>query len=124
MWQVKKVLIADDEQPLRLLLRATLSSDAYQILEAEDGKETLALAQKEQPDILLLDVLMPGLDGFEVCERLKKDPATAGITVVMLTAKGQETDKERGKRVGADYYLTKPFSPIQLLQLMNDILGI
>ncbi|MCL5075601.1 MAG: response regulator [Chloroflexi bacterium] len=121
---MKKVLIADDEQPLRLLLRATLSSDAYQILEAEDGKETLALAQKEQPDILLLDVLMPGLDGFEVCERLKKDPATAGITVVMLTAKGQETDKERGKRVGADYYLTKPFSPIQLLQLMNDILGI
>jgi two-component system alkaline phosphatase synthesis response regulator PhoP len=118
----KKILIADDEQPLRLLVRATLGDEDYEILEASDGQETLEVARRERPKLLLLDIQMPEKNGFEVCEQLKSDPATADIVVVMLTVKSQQTDKERGRAVGADYYFTKPFSPLQLLQLVDRIM--
>ncbi len=119
---VKKILIADDEQTLRLLVRATLEDENYEILEASDGQEALEIARREQPTLLLLDVQMPAMTGFEVCEQLKSDPATANIVVVMLTVKSQQTDKEQGKTVGADYYFTKPFRPLQLLQLVDRIM--
>lgn len=119
-----KILIADDEPSLRLLVRATLSADkSLELIEAVDGNEALAKAQTELPNLLLLDVMMPGLSGFEVCERMKNDPKTKDIVVIMLTAKGQQSDKDWAISVGTDYFLTKPFSPIELYNLIEKILS-
>jgi CheY-like chemotaxis protein len=117
-----KILIAEDEDALRLLTRETLAAEDADILEATDGVEALEVARRELPRLVLLDVAMPGLTGFEVCEQLKSDPDTANIIVVMLTAHGQSSDKERAAAAGADYFMTKPFSPVQLLQLVGKIL--
>jgi CheY-like chemotaxis protein len=123
----KKILIADDEQPLRLLVRATLEDESeegrYEIIEAADGNETLEIARREQPELILLDIAMPGLTGLEVCKMLKADPATSDLMVVMLTAKGQQSDRERGFAAGADDYFAKPFSPLELLQLVDRVMG-
>ncbi len=119
-----RILIADDEPSLRLLVRATLSSNkSFELMEASDGNEALNKAQTELPDLLLLDVMMPGLSGFEVCERLKNDPKTKDIVIIMLTAKGQQSDKDWALSVGTDYFLTKPFSPIELFNLIDKILS-
>jgi CheY-like chemotaxis protein len=121
---VKKILLADDEPAVRRLVTATLADETrYQILEAGDGAEALALARAEQPALLLLDVNMPELDGYEVCKALKADPATRGIVVVMLTAMAQPADRERGLAVGADSFFTKPFSPLALLEKVEEVLG-
>ncbi len=120
---MKKILIADDEQPLRMLVRATLGENDYQVLEATDGNQALALAQAEHPDVLLLDVSMPGLSGFEVCEKLKSNPETNHIKVVMLTAWAQQSNREQGLAAGADHYLIKPFSPLDLLHLVTKLAG-
>ena len=118
-----KILIADDEPSLRLLVRATLSvNPSYEILEASDGNEAMLKAQSESPDLILLDVMMPGLSGFEVCERLKNDQKTKSIVIIMLTAKGQQSDKDWAISVGTDYFLTKPFSPIELYNLIEKLL--
>jgi CheY-like chemotaxis protein len=123
----KKILIADDEQPLRLLVRATLEDESeegrYEIIEAADGNETLEIARREQPELILLDIAMPGLTGLEVCKMLKADPATSDLMIVMLTAKGQQSDRERGFAAGADDYFAKPFSPLELLQLVDRVMG-
>ena len=119
-----KILIADDEPSLRLLVRATLSANkSYELVEASDGNEALAKSQSEMPELLLLDVMMPGLSGFEVCERLKNDPKTKKIVIIMLTAKGQQSDRDWAISVGTDYFLTKPFSPIELFNLIEKILS-
>jgi len=119
-----KILIADDEPSLRLLVRATLGTNrSFELIEAVDGNETLAKVQSDKPDILLLDVMMPGLSGFEVCERLKNDPNTKDIIIIMLTAKGQESDRDWAISVGTNYFLTKPFSPIELFNLIEKILS-
>ncbi len=115
-------MLADDDPGIRLLVNATLRSDEYEIIEASDGLETLALAAKERPDLILLDIGMPKVDGFEVCRRLKKDPSTAEIRVIMLTARAQDADRRRGDEVGADGYFTKPFSPLALLDKITDVL--
>ena len=121
---MSKILIADDEPSLRLLVRATLSANkSFELLEASDGSEALSKAQKELPDLILLDVMMPGLSGFEVCERLKNDPKTKNIIIIMLTAKGQQSDRDWALSVGTDYFLTKPFSPIELFNLIDKILS-
>ncbi len=117
-----KILIADDEPSLRLLVRATLSANkSFDLIEASDGNEALGKAQNEMPDLILLDVMMPGLSGFEVCERLKNDPKTKKIVIIMLTAKGQQSDRDWAISVGTDYFLTKPFSPIELFNLIEKI---
>jgi len=118
---VRKLLIADDEDGIRSLVRMTLESDAYEILEAADGSEALELARTHHPDLLLLDVMMPGMTGLEVCRALKSDPETAGITIVMLTARAQEADREAGQAAGAESYFTKPFSPVALLRKVDEI---
>ena len=119
-----KILIADDEPSLRLLVRATLSSNkSFELIEASDGNEALSKSQNELPDILLLDVMMPGLSGFEVCERLKNDSKTKKIVIIMLTAKGQQSDRDWAISVGTDYFLTKPFSPIELFNLIEKIIS-
>ncbi|NWJ46313.1 MAG: response regulator [Chloroflexi bacterium] len=117
-----KILIAEDEDALRLLTRETLASQDAELFEASDGLEALEIARREMPELLLLDVAMPGLTGFEVCEKLKSDPDTAGIVIVMLTAHGQGSDRARAVAVGADHFMTKPFSPVQLIRLVGQIL--
>lgn len=123
----QKILIVDDEEPLRLLVRATLEDESgegrYEIIEAADGNEALEVARREQPELILLDIQMPGLSGLEVCKMLKDDPATSDLTIVMLTAKGQQSDRERGFAAGADDYFAKPFSPLELLQLVDRVMG-
>jgi two-component system phosphate regulon response regulator PhoB len=123
----KKILIADDEQPLRLLVRATLEDESeegrYEIVEAVDGNEALEIARRERPELILLDIQMPGLSGLDVCKMLKNDPATSDLMIVMLTAKGQQSDRERGFAAGADDYFAKPFSPLELLQLVDRVMG-
>lgn len=121
---MSKILIADDEPSLRLLVRATLSANkSFELIEASDGNEALSKAQTELPELLLLDVMMPGLSGFEVCERLKNDNKTKKIKIIMLTAKGQQSDRDWALSVGTDYFLTKPFSPIELFNLIEKILS-
>ncbi|WZL72714.1 response regulator [Clostridiaceae bacterium 35-E11] len=119
---MKKILVADDEVSLRFLITETLAMEGYEIFEAEDGEEALALAREKKPDIILLDVMMPKLTGYQVAEKLTEEKWEHRGIIVMLTAKGQHQDKEKGLASGADYFLTKPFSPIYLLGLIEKIL--
>ena len=118
------VLIADDEPSMRLLVTATIASDRIGVLEAADGDEAWAQMQLHRPDLVLLDVQMPGLTGLELTRRLRADPTFDGIKIVMLTSKAQSTDIEAGLAAGADLYLTKPFSPISLLTYVEGALGV
>ena len=122
---MKKILIVDDQPEVRELVDVTLRIGDYTILQAANGGQALAVARSELPDLILLDVMMPNssIDGFEVCRQLKSEPATQLIGIVMLTARGQEVDRELGKRVGADDYFTKPFSPLQLMNKVEELLG-
>lgn len=118
----KTVLVVDDESMLRRLVRATLRDRPLQIVEAATGAEALTLARIVHPDLLLLDVGLPDMDGYAVCSGLKADPSTAGIKVVLLTARAQRHDLERGAAAGADAYITKPFSPQSLLSDVDKFL--
>jgi CheY-like chemotaxis protein len=118
----KKILIADDEESLRILVRTTLEDPDYQIIEAVDGSEALRLIGQEHPDLILLDWMMPGMTGIEVLQAVKADAALAAIPVVMLTAKAQAADRERGLQLGAVDYLFKPFSPLALLNTVERLL--
>jgi CheY-like chemotaxis protein len=117
-----KVLVADDEDSLRVLLRAVINSeDGFDFSEAVDGDDVLEKVHENKPEILILDVMMPGKTGFEVCEILKQDPDFKDIEIVILTAKGQESDQEWAKSCGADYFLRKPFSPLELIDILKSI---
>jgi signal transduction histidine kinase len=118
---MKTIVIADDEPNLRMLARITLDDPEYRILEAEDGSTALALARSEKPDLLVLDWMMPGLTGIEVAHTLRQDAQTSTIPIIMLTAKGQDTDKAQGRAAGVNAYLVKPFSPLELLQKIQEI---
>lgn len=120
---MKKLLIADDEEGVRTLVRMTLELDSFEIFEATDGHRALELAREHQPDLIFLDVAMPGLSGLDVCRELRKEDATARIPVVMLTARAQETDRREGLEAGADHYFTKPFSPVALLSKVTEVLA-
>ena len=121
----KKILIVDDQPAVRELVSVTLEIGPYHILTAENGDQALSIAQKEHPDLMLLDVQMPGgtLDGLDVCRLLKSDNATHNIYIIMLTAKGQDWDKEAGRSVGANDYFVKPFSPLELMNKVEQVLG-
>ncbi len=118
---MKTILLADDDATLRELARLTMNDPEYCILEASDGKEALALARAKRPDLLILDWMMPTLSGIEVARHLRRDPATAHIPVIMLTAKGQEKDRELGRAVGVHSYLVKPFSPLDLRERIQKV---
>jgi CheY-like chemotaxis protein len=122
---MKKILIVDDQPEVRELVDVTLRIGEYTIWQAANGDQALTVAHAKHPDLILLDVMMPNssIDGFEVCRRLKSDPATQNIYVVMLTARGQDTDLEMGRQVGADDYFTKPFSPLLLMNKVEELLG-
>jgi DNA-binding response OmpR family regulator len=119
---VKTVLIADDEPSMRLLVHATIESDEYRVVEAADGDQAWALIQKHRPSLVLLDVQMPGLSGLDVLREIKGDARLKGTHVILLTAKAQESDVEAGLIGGADFYLTKPFSPLDLLSRVEEAL--
>lgn len=121
---MKKILIVDDEPALRLLITATLEDEGYELFEAEDGISGLEIACTHIPDLIILDVMMPGITGFEVCKKLKHYSKTSGIKILLLTAKGQKQDREMASEAGADYFLAKPFSPTKLLTHINEILGL
>ena len=121
------VLIVDDEQHIRLLIEQTLEEledDDVVLLTAPDGEVALDVVANQHPDLVFLDVTMPKRNGFEVCRAIKSDPATAGTTVFLLTAKGQAYDREAGLAAGADDYLTKPFDPDELLARARQALGL
>ena len=119
----KKILICDDEPYILESVSYIAKQAGYDFLTAEDGEESVDLAIKEKPALMILDVNMPRLTGFEVCERLKNDPETKDIFIIMLTARGQERDERIGLEVGADEYITKPFSPRNLRKRMDEVLG-
>jgi DNA-binding response OmpR family regulator len=118
---MRKLLIADDEDGVRSLVKMTLQVDPYEILEARNGDEALAMAREHRPDLMFLDVMMPGPSGIDVCRSLKEDPRTANMTIVLLTAKVQIRDREEGMAAGADDYFTKPFSPVGLLSKVEEV---
>ena len=118
-----RVLVIDDEAPIRLLCRVNLEAEGMKVLEAADGPAGLACAREALPDVILLDVMMPGLDGWQVAEELLDNEATSGIPIVFLTARAELRDRARGLDVGGIDYVTKPFNPIELASLVRDLLG-
>lgn len=124
---MKKVLIAEDQNHIRMLIEQSieeLEDEGVEILLAADGEAALAVIREQRPDVVLLDVMMPKLNGFEVCERLRQDPAAAGAYVLFLTAKGQEYDRARADKAGANGYMIKPFDPDELLAAVRRALGL
>jgi two-component system phosphate regulon response regulator PhoB len=120
---MKRVLIVEDQSDIRKLIRMTLEFEPYEIFEAGDGATGLAMASEVRPDIILLDVMMPGdLDGLQVCAQVRANPALAGTRVVLLTARGQTQDRDAGQQAGADEYLIKPFSPLQLIETIERLM--
>jgi two-component system phosphate regulon response regulator PhoB len=105
-----RILVVDDEADIRELVRLNLAREGYEILDCESGEQALSLSRSKSPDLVVLDLMLPGIDGLEVCKKLKADPKTAPIPVVMLTAKGEDADVVAGLEVGADDYVAKPFS--------------
>ncbi len=121
---MKKILIVDDRLEVRELVEVTLRVKNYQILQAETGEEAILIAKAEKPELILMDIMMPGaIDGLEATRILKNDPETKDCNIVMLTAKGQQTDREKGLEAGADDYFVKPFSPLDLINKVEDVLG-
>jgi two-component system alkaline phosphatase synthesis response regulator PhoP len=117
------VLVIDDEASIRLLCRINLEAEGMEVLEAPDGPTGLALARGELPDVVLLDVMMPGLDGWRVAEELLEDDSTAAIPIVFLTARAEFRDRARGLDIGGIEYVTKPFNPLELAPLVRELLG-
>ena len=116
------ILIADDESHVIELVRVTLEDDRVRVVEAPDGGTALLLAAELEPELILLDVNLPDMSGLEVCRRIRRDPKMAGVPIVVLTAAAQQDDITRGLRAGASQYLTKPFSPVRLLSIVEALL--
>ncbi len=118
-----KILVVDDEIYIVHILDFSLGMEGYEVVTALDGEQALEKARSEKPDLIVLDIMMPKLDGYETCKRLKADPETKGMPVILLSAKGRNVDQKVGFEVGADDYITKPFSPRKLVERINAILG-
>mgnify|MGYP003424352704 FL=1 len=120
-----RILIVEDQPDICKLVRMTLEFGDFEIHEAHDGESGLNMARAIKPDVILLDVMMPGLlDGYQVCDRIKKEPELRAIKVAMLTARGQATDLAAGEAAGADAYLVKPFSPLELIDRVESLVGL
>ncbi len=118
----EKILIVEDEKDIVKMLDYNLKKEGFRTLSAYDGEDALDLANREHPDLIILDLMLPGMDGLEVCKVLKKENKTATISIIMLTAKSQESDKVVGLELGADDYITKPFSPRELIARIKAVL--
>ena len=119
----KRVLVCDDEPYIVESVSYVVRKAGYEVLTAEDGDTALAMARRERPDLVFLDIMMPGMQGDEVCRQIKADPSTRDAHVVILTARGQEEDERRAMALGADEFMTKPFSPRKLRDLLQRVLG-
>lgn len=117
-----RILVVEDEESLLKLESILFTSKGYQVTGVRDGNAALEAISKERPDLVVLDVMLPGLDGFEVCRAIKANPQTSSIPVLMLTAKKSSIDLERGKLAGADAYLTKPFKSVKVLEVIEGLL--
>jgi two-component system, OmpR family, alkaline phosphatase synthesis response regulator PhoP len=123
----KKILIVDDEAHIRMLIEQTLEDledEGVEIMTATNGEEALDAIRTDKPNLVFLDVMMPKMSGFEVCQMVKNELKLNDVYIIMITAKGQEYDKHRGQEVGADLYMTKPFDPDELLEKAKNVLGI
>jgi DNA-binding response OmpR family regulator len=118
-----RVLVIDDEAPIRLLCRVNLEAAGIEVTEAENGASGLEAARAERPDVILLDVMMPGMDGWQVFDELAKDESTATIPIVFLTARAELRDQARGLELGGVDYVTKPFNPVDLARSLQDLLA-
>ena len=118
-----RVLVVDDDAPIRLLCRVNLEAEGMEVLEASDGPDGLEKARTARPDVVLLDVMLPKLDGWRVAEALLDDPRTGEIPIVFLTARAELRDQARGLEIGGIEYITKPFNPVELAELIRDLLG-
>lgn len=120
---MKKILVVDDQMEVRELVEVTLRTGDYQIFKTDSGEAAIQIAQKEKPDLIIMDVMMPGkIDGLGATQQIKNIPETQNCKIIMLTAKGQQADKEAGEAAGADEYFTKPFSPLELIRKVEKIL--
>jgi len=117
------VLVVDDDPVIQKLLQVNFEMEGYNVVTASDGAEGLERARSEHPDIVILDVMMPKMNGLEVASTLKSDSATAGIPIILLSAKAQEADVQAGRQTGADDYFTKPFDPLELLERVARLVG-
>ena len=117
------VLVVDDDPVIRRMLQLSYESEGFQVTTAADGVEGLEALRTSPPDVLILDIMMPKLDGYEVCKAIKSSPETRHIPVILLSAKGRNVDQKLGFDVGADDYITKPFSPRKLVERINQLLG-
>ncbi len=121
---MKKILIVDDQKEIRELVEVTLRLEDYKIFQAKNGDEAIKLARAEKPDLVIMDVMMPGgIDGLEATRVLKNDPETKGCQIIMLTGKGKQDDQEKGFKAGVDDYFSKPFSPLELIKKVEEVLG-
>ena len=120
---LKRILICDDDPVILRLLQVNLELEGYDVLIAEDGEGAIELANKERPDLVILDIMMPRLDGYQTCEQLKHDEATKDIPVIFLSAKAQVSDIEKGKEYGVEEYVTKPFDPNELIEVVGRVVG-
>ena len=118
-----KVLVIDDEAPIRLLCRVNLEAEGMSVIEAADGPSGLEQARNEDPDVILLDVMMPGLDGWKVAEQLLENERTSSIPIIFLTARAEFRDRAKGLDIGGIDYVTKPFNPLDLAPLVRDLLS-
>ena len=122
-----KILIADDEPHIRILLEQTLEEledEGVELIIVGNGADALEGIREEKPELVFLDVMMPKMNGFEVCSNVKSDPETKDTYIIMLTAKGQEFDKLKGEEVGANLYMTKPFNPDEIVEKAREVLGV
>lgn len=119
----KKILVVDDEEEIAFLIKRRLIKSGYEVLTASNGTSALLLAKKEQPDLIVLDVMMPEPNGLDVCRALKQDPQFKSIRIILLSARDQLKDKEAGLKAGADLYVTKPFEPEELIKNVQTLLG-
>jgi len=119
-----RVLVVDDDTVIRQLITVNLELEGFEVATAVDGQDCLDKVKDIQPDVITLDIMMPRLDGWAAAGRLRADPETAGIKVVLLSARAQEADLERGSRIGVDAYLTKPFDPDELIEVVRRLAGL
>ena len=121
---MKKILITDDQVEVRELVDVTLRIEEYEIFQASSGEEAVKISMAEKPDLILMDIMMPGgIDGLEATRIIKSNPETKGCHIIILSAKGQQIDREKGRVVGADDYFVKPFSPLDLIRKVEEVMG-
>jgi CheY-like chemotaxis protein len=118
-----RVLVVDDDEVIRQLIAVNLTLEGFEVVTAVDGKDCLEKVAEAQPDVITLDVMMPRLDGWVTASQLRRNPATAGIKVVLITARAQEDDRSRGRQIGVDAYLTKPFDPAEMIRVVRELAG-